>query len=201
MSAGLTQAAHWIELTRRGLSNAPQASETLRQAEETVRKASETMSQVIWATNPKHDTLEGLMRFACQYAEEFFEPMATDCRFDLPAVIPPLPLRAETRHGLFLVIKEALHNAAKHASARTVRLRLALAETSFTLEIEDDGCGFAVENLRSAVGGPQFPVGNGLANMRKRVEELGGKFHLESEPGQGTKIKVTIPVRPDHSSS
>ncbi len=90
----------------------------------TARKAVQGLRTIIWAANPQNDTLDSLVQYISQYSYEFCEAASLPCRLDLPAEVPALPLIAEVRHNLFMVIKEALHNVVKHAHASEVRLSL-----------------------------------------------------------------------------
>jgi signal transduction histidine kinase len=116
---------------------------------------------------------------------------------------------------LFLACKEALHNVVKHSAATEVQIRLAVRQTSFELEIEDNGRGFSPaakrRNLPDGSGSPRgvMPLtrssarpaiphgaslssGNGLENMARRLSGIGGTFDLRSVPGTGTKIIFTV---------
>lgn len=86
---------------------------------------------------------------------------------------------------LYRVAEEALNNALKHASATAVRITIRSDDTGTLLEISDNGRGFDPQAARHASG-------LGLTSMRERVEKLGGQFELESAPGQGTSIRVTL---------
>jgi signal transduction histidine kinase len=103
---------------------------------------------------------------------------------------------AET--AVYRTAQEALQNAAKHAGARSVRVRLHRQKDQAVLEVTDDGTGFdvaAVPATGDAVtaGGP---TGFGLSGMRERAELLGGRLELTSSPGRGTTVRLTIPYLP-----
>ena len=95
-----------------------------------------------------------------------------------------MPLSAEARHNLYLASKEALNNIVKHAAASEVWIRLQLNGAGFTLSIEDNGKSFD----------PARPPerGNGLQNMRKRLDDIGGQCEIESVPGSGTRVKLSV---------
>jgi signal transduction histidine kinase len=109
-------------------------------------------------------------------------------------------LTSEVRHNVFLAFKEALHNVVKHASATEVRVSLEVFPNAFALTVTDNGCGFTlpeanVSAARRQPGSPgRLAAGNGLLNMRKRLEEVGGQCRWESAPGAGTKVRFTIQV-------
>src|SRR5207253_1087426 len=117
------------------------------------------------------------------------------CRLDLPVQLPAVPLTTDTRHHLFLVVKEALNNVVKHAAASEVWLRLSVAEDSLMLVVRDNGHGFVPENPKSETRNPKsLGVGHGVPNMRQRVEMLGGRFECKSDLGLGTEIVMSVPL-------
>ena len=111
-------------------------------------------------------------------------------RRKLSLVFPDSP--ATERHNLFLATKEALHNIVKHAQAGQVWLRLKLDADVLTLLIEDDGKGCDAETVAAT---PIGVVGDSLTNMQKRMEQLGGHFAQQSQPGAGTTVRLVLPLR------
>lgn len=100
-------------------------------------------------------------------------------------------LRGQIQTVLFRVVQEALVNVGKHSQASRVRLKIREAEGMVSLEIHDDGKGFAVEETRQGKGSR----GLGLLGMRERVEMVGGSLAVESAPGKATTLRVRIPLR------
>jgi signal transduction histidine kinase len=100
----------------------------------------------------------------------------------LPARLPELTLSTQERHNLFMAVKEALNNVLKHSGATEVRISLVSAGGKLILTVADNGRGFSAD--------PAPASGNGLANMRQRLERIGGRLSLETRPGQGTEIKM-----------
>ena len=133
------------------------------------------MDEVVWAINPRNDTLESLVAYFERFCAGIPDLRGIRYRLDAPPELPELPLSAETRHSLYLASKEALNNAVKHAAASEVWIRLQLDGSGFTLSIEDNGNGFDPAR--------QPDRGNGMRNMRKRLEDLGGQCEMESVPG------------------
>jgi signal transduction histidine kinase len=140
------------------------------------------MDEIVWTINPKNDTLDHLANYIFQYAQEYFQDTGVSCRLDVPAQLPDRPVSTETRHNLFMAVKEALNNALKHSGATEVRIGLAATDGRMTITIADNGRGFAVSGARGK--------GNGLDNMNRRLEQIGGHLFLESEPGHGTNIRL-----------
>jgi signal transduction histidine kinase len=149
----------------------------------TARKAVRGLGTIIWAANPRNDTLDSLVQYISQYSYDFFQASPVSCHLDLPTEVPALPLTAEVRHNLFMVVKEALHNILKHAHASEVRLSLKLQDGVLELRVEDNGCGFKVDSAAASQR-------SGLANMRHRMEAIGAALSIESSPDAGTSIQA-----------
>jgi signal transduction histidine kinase len=92
---------------------------------------------------------------------------------------------------LFRVAQEALTNAAKHASARSARVRLARSPRGVRLLVSDDGAGFDAEALLRA---DDQHRGFGLRGIRDRVQLFGGRLAVSSTPGRGTSLEVELPL-------
>ncbi len=161
-----------------------QVARMMQRAEALARKLDET----VWAVNPKNDSLRHLATYLCNFAKDFLEPTAIRCRLDVAADLPDIPLTTEVRHNVFLAAKEALNNAVRHSGASEIGLRLAINEGAFTLEIKDDGRGFAPEAKRES--------GNGLRNMAERMKDVGGELRVRSTVAQGTTVSLRLPIPP-----
>jgi signal transduction histidine kinase/ligand-binding sensor domain-containing protein len=165
------------------------AQEDVGEISNTARETIRSFEDIVWAINPRNDTLADLVHYLCRFAEDYFDASPVRCGFDLPADIPGFPLPTEVRHHVFLAAKEALNNVLKHARASQVRVRLVLEPAVFKIVIEDNGCGFDPVAPPKRSGG-----GNGLGNMRDRLAGIGGRFDCDSQPGRGTCIVFTVPI-------
>ncbi len=152
-----------------------------------VHRVTAALDAVVWAVNPANDSLDRLAGFIVETFQDFLRHTPIRCRLDVSREFPSLALVPEERSHLFLTAKEAINNVVKHSGATEAWLRLAYADGVLTLSIEDNGRGF---DFASAAG-----QGNGLANMRARVEELGGALELETAPGGGTNLTVRVALR------
>ncbi len=152
----------------------------------------QALDAIVWAVNPRHDTLESLARYLVRFSGDFCAPFPVRLRLDVPAELPDVVIGSDVRHSLFLAAKEALHNAVQHAAATEIRLHIAVPGDRLVLTISDDGRGFDPGRQDGASGGG----GNGLSNMRQRLAECGGSCDIQSAPGQGTRVVFSLPLPP-----
>ena len=127
------------------------------------------------------------MNYLCKHAQEFLAVAGLRYRLDIPARLPLIAIPPEVRHNVFLASKEALTNIVRHAKAREARIRLQLDPDSFTLDIADDGRGPTGMDEKA-------PSRNGVRNMRKRMEDIGGAFSIGPSPDGGTLVRLTGPL-------
>ena len=130
LGSSLTQIALLSELANRDLSSSERAGEHLQKILTTAREVFRAMDEIVWAVNPKHDTLSSLVGYLSRYAQDFLRPAGIRCRLDLPLQFPTWHLSSEVRHNVFLAFKEALHNAVRHSGASEVLIRLTLKQRS-----------------------------------------------------------------------
>jgi signal transduction histidine kinase/ligand-binding sensor domain-containing protein len=154
----------------------------LDQISRAVQSVSTTLHEIVWATNPRNDTLEGLVDYLVEFTEEYLAATGIELQLELPADIPDRSVPSDKRHQILLVVKEALNNIVKYAGASQVRLHVALGQDELRIVITDNGSGFRAEDV------PR--TSNGLVNMRDRMESIGGKTRIESQPGKGTTITL-----------
>jgi signal transduction histidine kinase len=154
-----------------------------RQIASTVRQVTDSLDEIVWAINPRNDSLPHVVSYIGQFALRFLEMAGIACHLDLPDQPPKRAVSAEVRHNLFLVAKEALNNVVRHAQATRVWLTITATEKVVVLTIKDNGRGFA-----AASGDPNA---DGLRNMRQRMSDIGGQCNVESQPGAGTEISCS----------
>ncbi|HEY9508970.1 MAG TPA: sensor histidine kinase [Verrucomicrobiae bacterium] len=153
---------------------------------QTARHTIRAMDEIVWAINPRNDTLEEMADYLAYFTEDFLRSAGINCRLEVPSRLPDIPLTAEVRHNVFMVLKEALNNAVKHGAPRQIRLSLELKQDGLLIEVADDGCGFDLDG--------NIAMGNGLENMQKRLKAIGGELKLDSEPGRGTTVRLQVPL-------
>ena len=150
------------------------------------RKLVQTMSEIIWALSPQNDTLDNLLAYTREQSQQYFEGMHVDFTIHFPEVIPGIKLSNEERRNLFLVTKEALSNALKHSKANQIILSLVVTKSMYRFSVTDNGVGLASNKLK--VGN------NGLKNMNKRMEDIGGTIEwINAE--KGTRVEYCLPCK------
>lgn len=185
LGANLTQIALLSELAQQDRAAPDKAGERIEKISVAARQGIRSLDEIVWAVNPRNDTLAHLIDYAGQFALDYLRLAGVRCRLDFPEQAPQLEIPTDVRHNLFLVVKEALHNVVKHARASEVWLRVHATDDALRIAIEDNGCGFERP--------PADAGADGLRNMRQRVAEIGGRCRIEGHDGAGTKIMVDVP--------
>jgi ligand-binding sensor domain-containing protein/signal transduction histidine kinase len=189
LGASLTQVSLLGEMVESDKNSPGEVESHARQISLTARDTARALDEIVWTVNPSNDTLEGLVNYICKYAQEYLAVAGLRYRLDVPAQLPPAVITPEVRHNVFLAAKEAITNIVRHARATSAFIRLRLEPGSFTLEIQDDGRG--IPNLEEKLAGSR----NGLRNMVKRMEDIGGSFAVRPVPEGGVIICLTVPIQ------
>lgn len=149
------------------------------------RRLMRDMSDIVWSVDPTKDSMEQLLARMREFATSILEPMGIAFGFTtegpLPTTLPP-----EVKSNLFLIFKEAVNNAAKHARATRVDVHLAKSPTCLTMAVADNGTG-----LQPSSAGPDT-VGNGLRNMQTRAADMKAELRIGPGPGAGTVITLAL---------
>lgn len=187
VGANLTEIAWLAEMAGQDALRPEEVRTQTRKISGTARETVQLFDEIVWAVLPQNDTLTSLLGYLGRRVDEWFENSPTRCWFTAPRDLPDIVVPAEVRHGFYLACKEALHNVNKHAHATEVRLHITVTDDTLRVDIEDNGRGFDPGTVTG---------GNGLRNLGQRIQKLGGQFELRSEPGRGTKINMTITLKP-----
>jgi signal transduction histidine kinase len=141
--------------------------------------------QTVWAVSPENDNLYALGNYLRQMTSQLCEVAQLRCRFEIPALPREIQVSSQTRHNISMAVKEAVHNAIKHANSTELILRVAIDEGLLTVCVQDNGRGFRTEGRLG---------GSGLANMKQRMEAVGGDCLVESQSGQGTSVRLSLKI-------
>jgi signal transduction histidine kinase/streptogramin lyase len=185
LGASLTQIAYLGELAHLNRHDSEKVEERIGNMSATARQAVKSLDEIVWAVNPRNDTLAHLIDYINQFAFGYLRLAGIRVRLDFPEIIPQRELSADLRHNIFLTVKEALHNIVKHARATEVRLSANVTELALEIGVEDNGAGFSRE--------PDNAMADGLRNMRQRMSDIGGECQVESQSGSGTKVILHLP--------
>jgi len=180
MGAGLTTILY--------LSRQPAADGATATGEKIARTAAglvDTINEIIWSMNQRYDTLEDLVTFIRRQASQLLEINGIDYRIEIPERVPDIRLRGELRRNVYLVVKEAINNALKHAGASLILLNIDI-DSKLHIRVQDNGRGLGADRNR------KNRVGNGLGNMQQRMEKAGGTICIVSD--RGTIVRLTVPI-------
>jgi len=184
IGANLTKIAILSEVARRQLEGPVEARDRLSTIARISRESVASMSDVVWAINPRHDTLRDTIRRMRQHAEEVLTGLGIDVAFSAPESAAKVRVPIDVRRDFFLIFKEALNNAVRHSQCRKVTIDIRVDGSRLCFLLSDDGVGFETS---------ADPAGNGLANMRRRAARMNATFDLISTPGRGTTVSLSVP--------
>jgi signal transduction histidine kinase len=176
----LTEIQLLAGLAQRNRATPEKAVTQVHDISSAARQATDALDEIVWAINPRNDTLPHLINYLGQFTADFMRTAGIRCRMDLPENPPAKSVSAEVRHNLFLAVKEALSNIAHHSGATEVSLLILVTEESLSVIIQDNGRGFNGEVKSNGA--------DGLENMRQRIAEIGGQFRVQSKPGAGASV-------------
>ena len=149
----------------------------------TTRKLMNQVNEIVWSMNTEYDTLEDMIAYIRHTTAGFLDQVNLEYTFSVPEIIPPHTISGIARRNIYLVVKEALHNIVKHAEASVVQLSFAFPGP-LCIQVADNGKGIDNAQLRR--------FGNGLKNMRQRMEAINGSLAVEHE--NGTRIILKLPL-------
>ena len=185
LGAGLTKLVLLGEVVQNGIKSDAETRAQVGQLCERARDLSKIMDEVVWAINSRRDTLVDFSTYVCKYAQAFFSSGPVRCRLDVEPELPASEFDLPIRRNLFLAVKEALNNAAKHSQATEVYLRIHRLGEGLMVMVDDNGRGFN----RGEAGDER----NGLSNMEQRMNEVGGTCKIRGHPGTGCRVEFEIP--------
>ena len=185
IGSALTSIKILSEVSQNHISRDQQkASSMLGMITEQSSRMQQGMSDIVWAIAPENDKLENMVVRIREFIARTLEPKNIHTVLTVDEALLTKSLGMEQRRDFFLIIKEAINNAAKYSGASQVKINLSADKTNILLLIEDNGVGFDTKKISFT---------NGLRNMRARTEALNGVFTIQSSPGTGVKLEVSIP--------
>jgi signal transduction histidine kinase len=192
MGAKLCRISFLSEHARRSDGVPVELQEEMCAISDDSREVLQSLDEMVWAVNPQKDTLDHVVSYIGQYAQEYFQKTGIECELEIPDRVPVQPLSSQSRHHLFLAVHEALTNILKHSGATRARIAMACRSADFEIVISDNGSGFDPTSTESRSSSSAAGFCNGLGNMRRRLGELGGHCVIESQLGHGTTIRFML---------
>jgi ligand-binding sensor domain-containing protein/two-component sensor histidine kinase len=176
---------------REAAAGGDQPVRRLAEIAESARALVDALSDVVWSVDPRKDDVASVLRRIREYADDLLLGSTVRWTYSMSSNLEPVRLDPEARRDLFLLLKEAVTNVARHARARSVSLRVEGTNPELRIQLCDDGRGFDP----NAISGEHQLERHGLASMRTRAHRLGARLTIESSPGNGTTLSVHLPLR------
>lgn len=189
LGAGLTKIKFITENINEKFHSGESVLPELQKLKSSSSELVESMGEIIWAMSEKNNRLRDTLYYLRSYAANYCEENDLSCHFELPERFNNEIVSGNIRRNIFLLLKECLHNIVKHAGAKTVNIKASVSQ-NLELTVKDDGKGFSENEITIK--------GNGLINMRKRVQELNGTLVFENR--NGTSITIRFPLNPNKST-
>jgi signal transduction histidine kinase len=185
IGAGLSEIAILSEVVRGG---ARDQTPLLAEIGDRARGLVDSMSDIVWSTDPRKDDVSSLVQRIRRFGANALESRGISWSLEVPEDFEARRMDPDQRRQIFLIVKEALTNAARHSGCRRAAVRILPAADAVSVEIEDDGSGFSPADAGATSG-------HGLANMRGRAAAVNGELELDSPPSGGTRIRLRVPLR------
>ncbi len=184
LGAGLTEIGLLGGLLRDPSRFSMQKQEALDRIVQRCHDLVMALDEIVWAVNPRNDSVNSLGGYLCRYAQGFLEPTAIRCRLEMQEAEPDQPLNSEQRHNLFLAFEEVLSNVVRHSGATEVRVKILVErENSLSICVEDNGRGLSATVDEGA---------DGLINLRQRMAGIGGQCEIISRASGGVSVRLSL---------
>ena len=175
---------------REAVALGEQPRRRLVEVADSARGLVDALGDIVWSVDPRRDDLASVCRRIREYADDLFTGSGVHWTYTASGKLESVQLDPQTRRNLFLLLKEAVTNVARHARAQSVSLKIELANRELLVELRDDGRGFDT----SALEPQDLSDHHGIASMRARAERLGASLSIESSPASGTTIRMQLPI-------
>jgi signal transduction histidine kinase len=186
LGSGITEISMLASRARLGGVPEEKRHQYLELVREKARELVTVLDEIVWAMNPRHDSLASLVSYLSIYADHFLGLANIAWRLENASGTTDPMVPSRCRHQVFLAFKEALTNVVRHAGASEVLLYVRAQNGELTLNVSDNGRGFSPAAPNEAM--------DGIANMRTRIEKLGGRFEIRGDSGGGTTVRFSVPL-------
>ncbi|HSN62006.1 MAG TPA: histidine kinase, partial [Ferruginibacter sp.] len=182
IGAGLTRITLMSDAVKNKINVSAKEIEEIAQ---TCRRLVGNMGEIVWSLSPENNSLEALIAYLREELHKLLEYSGIEYSIHLPESGNGMLLSNEQRRNILLVTKEVVHNAVKYSNAANISIHSKILLNNITVFVKDDGNGFDETIVRN---------GNGLRNIRQRIQELGGTISINSEAGRGTIVEFNVKI-------
>ncbi|HEV2320523.1 MAG TPA: ATP-binding protein, partial [Verrucomicrobiae bacterium] len=186
LGSGITEISMLASRARFGGVPDEKRHQYLELVREKARELVTVLDEIVWAMNPRHDSLASLVSYLSIYADHFLGLANIAWHLENASGTANPLVQSRCRHQLFLAFKEALTNVVRHAGASEVLLYIHAQNGELSLNVSDNGRGVSSVAPNEAM--------DGISNMRARIEKLGGRFEISGDPGRGTTVRFSVPL-------
>lgn len=183
LGSGLSKISLLAEYSKPHLNGNTALNSNISSISRTSKELIENMRDLVWALHTENPTLDNLAAHIHEYASDFLEELHFTHHIQFPENVPNWPISKLAQRNIYLSFKEALHNAVKHSTGDTINLSLTTEYAILRIRIIDNGTGFDMDKLNKS--------GNGIRNMKMRIEGLGGRFTLKFSENR-TEVMIEL---------
>ena len=183
LGARVTEISLMSAMARNNQSFSEQARDEFHRITLQSRELVSALYETVWAVNPENDNLEAVGNYLRQRINSQCTQGKLRCRLHISPLPSNVEISSRVRHNISMAAREAMHNVIKHAEASQVTVRISFVDMVLVISLQDDGCGFDPVNGH---------LGNGLVNMKQRLEDIGGLCSIESSRGSGATITFRL---------
>lgn len=172
------------ELAKRNVADKEKATSYLSKAGEDIQRISESLSDIVWNINPRYDDLENLFIRMKRYAADMLDGKNIEAELHFPeGIASRVSMAMDQRRDFYLIFKEAVNNLVKYSGASKAVIDVTITDHDIKLMVKDNGKGFDAMQLKT---------GNGIPNMKQRSARWQAPLAIDSLPGKGTTIRMTM---------
>jgi signal transduction histidine kinase len=186
LGSDLTEVNMLTTLVKSPTTSGEEKQRYLNELGETALRMVTSLDEIVWAVNPRNDTIASLASYFGSYAQRLLDLAAVSCGLDIAPDLPEHPLDPKFRQELFFAFKEAVTNVVRHAGATQVWLRISVRNNGLIVEVSDNGQGFDMNNHHAGH--------DGIANMKDRLKSVGGGCEITSNAKEGTIVRFRAPL-------
>jgi signal transduction histidine kinase len=167
------------------INNSGKLPNLLNRIKNSTQKLQENLQDIVWTTQSKDDSIDQLLVKIRLFGGEILEAKNINYFVEIDKSFHKILMPPNVQYDIFMIFKESINNVVKYSNAENTLISFKKKNDTLELIIKDDGVGFDILTEKE---------GNGLKNMPRRAENINAELEISSIIGQGTQIKLTLPV-------